>query len=458
MIQGVFEYPWGWLFSRVLSPLGSFNIGMWAYIAGFISKWGAAWLILVLVDPSWLPGDTAVTTAAQVLPALMVSVFVFIFGSLFVVTQQATTIHSNRASLLLIYDLSVQRIVVRGLVMAVATLVLAVIVPDRGVSPEVSAFTLVLIVATAFTLIGAAVLLPILMSQTTAPGNFALFALDRVGEYLATGATGLVVFRVGALGEMLKRGVRSGDSLQIREALRGLRGLHEIYVEVAGDYPGARTHQYDNRTAEGWLGDELVPFLVSAGQDAIGLDIANEDCNAIAGSLNDFGHRSAQAGHKPEFLRAADGLCQMATCTQQAQAPGLFNQYAEPIFGLASLAKTGSTDLDEESGAVALAEWGLTIAYAMRHFGGYLVAPVHPHWQRSIELFGKDAPFRTAHEVVDSELFQRKWGNQLVGIPPELEPSADPPRQIGKGGVGAVHEFLDQASAAARELGAAASS
>jgi len=449
MIQSLFEYPWGWLFSRVLSPIRSFNIGMWAYIAGFVTKWAVLWLLLALANPSWLPGDTAVTTAAQVLPALMVSVFVFIFGSLFVVTQQATTIHSNRASLLLIYDLSVQQIVVRALVMAIATLVLAVIVPDQGVSQWVSAFTLVLIVATAFTLIGAAVLLPILMSQTTAPGNFAVFALDRVGEYLTTNGTGLVVFRVGALGEMLKRGVRSGDSLQIREALRGLRGLHEIYVEVARGYPEARVHDYEDRTAKGWLGDELVPFLVSAGQDAIGLDIANEDCNAIAASLNDFGQRSAKAGHTMEFVRAVDGLCQMATCTQQAQAPGLFNQYAEPIFGLASLAKAGADELDEESGAIPLANWALAIAYAMRHFGGYMVSSVHPHWERSIELFGREARFEAAHSFVDSELFQRKWGNQLMGIPPEFDSSTHPPRQIGSGGTLAVHEFLDQARTAA---------
>lgn len=450
MIQGLFEHPWGWFFSRVLSPIGSFNIGMWAYIAGFISKWGVLWAGLTLLAPSWLPGETAVGTAAQVLPALMVSVFVFIFGSLFVVTQQATMIHSNRASLLLIYYRPVQQIVVRGLVMALATLLLSAIVPDGDVGAGVAAFTLVLILATAFTLTGAAVLLPLLMSQTTAPGNFALFALDRVDEYLATEGTGLVVFRVGALGEMLKRGVRSGDSLQIREALRGLRGLHEIYIEISEDYPSARKHEYESGVADGWLGNELVPFLVSAGQDAIGLDIANEDCNAIAAELAGFGGRSAAAAHEPEFRRAADGLCQMATCTQQAQAPGLYNQYAEPIFGLATLTRAGSDGLGEGAGALALAEWALAIAYAMRHFGGYLIAPEHPHWGRSIELIGVDAPFTAAHRQIDTELFQRKWGNQLLGIPPELDHSSDPPTPVGEGGPAAVHEFLDQARTAAR--------
>jgi hypothetical protein len=375
----------------------------------------------------------------------MVSIFVFIFGSLFVVSQQAISIHTNRAALLLAFDSSIQRIVVRALIIAVATLGLALLIPDKGAPSSLASFATVLVAATAFALAGAAVLLPELITRTTAPGSFALFVVNGVAEYLSTRDTPLVVYRVGSLGEMLKRGLKSGDSLQVREALRGLDRLHDAYIEAADIDPRVRQHQYEQGLAQGWLGGEMVPFLVSAGQESVGLDSPNEDSNAIAAATCRFGVKSAEAGHREEFLRAMEGLGQMATCSQQQKSSGLVLQYSETIYGLAALAGAAIKHLDEAASAQAIATWGLAVAYAMRHFGGYLMAPEHPYWQKSLQEIGNAASFAEAHRFVESQEFIGKWANHVVSIPPEFDPSKQQSKHGSQGGTGAIHEFLTAA-------------
>ena len=106
---------------------------------------------------------------------------------------------------------------------------------------------------------------------------------------------------------MLRRGVRSGDSLQLHVALSGFQEFDRAYIEASEVNPDARTHSYDQSTATGWLADELVPALVSAGQEAIALDIANEDANAIANTLAGFGGRSAEVGSaRSAYARSMD--------------------------------------------------------------------------------------------------------------------------------------------------------
>jgi hypothetical protein len=397
---------------------------MAAYVLAFISTGALGWLALVLFAPGWLlPNASAVSVTAQVLPALIVSIFVFILGSFFLVTQLATTIHSNRASLLLLYDPPVQKAVVRPLVISVATLFLALVSPGEDVQDSVAAFALVLMVATALTLWTAATLLPYLITRVTAPRNFVLFVLEPVEDLLTAGATGLVVYRVGLLGEMLKRGVRSGDSVQIRQALGGLDQLSTLYVSAASTNEAARVHQYDNddEPATGWLGEELVPLVVSGGQEAIGLDIANEDGNRIASLLARFAIRSAEARHTEEYERAVDGLGELGTCTQQMKVPGLINVYSEVVFGLASQVQPALSNLGDEQAARALAVWALVIAYDVQHLG----ATGHVFWEQSVRMWPDDTPWSEARDRVKSEEFQNAWANKLAAIRPIFEDEAE---------------------------------
>jgi hypothetical protein len=448
-MQRLLEFLWEGVLPRARTAASQVNLDLLVYALAFLSKWAIAWLLLTLWNPGWLPGSAAINTAAEVLPAAMVSIFVFIFGSLFVVSQQAISIHSNRAALLLGFDAAVQRIVVRALMIAVATLCLALLIPDSGAPTPLASFTAVLVAATAIALAGAAALLPSLLTRTTAPASFALFVVDGVERLLLLGGTPFVVYRVGALGEMLKRGLRAGDSLQVREALRGMSLLQDAYIKASESDSSAREHEYEQGLAVGWLGAETVPFLVSAGQESIALDAPNEDSNAIAAATCLFGVKSAEAGHREEFICAVEGIGQMATCSQQKKAPGMVLQFSETIYGLAALTGAANKHLDEAVAAQALATWALGIAYAMRHLGGHFMAPEHPYWKKSLREIGRDAPFDEAHRFVDSPEFIEKWANHLVSLPPKFDPAEERPTPIGPGGAGAIHEFL---TTAAQEL------
>lgn len=424
---------WFWILFRLQRPTSYPQVVLlfvYAYVLAFVAKWAAVWAVLAILAPDWLlPSDAAMTTIAQVLPALMVSVFVFILGSFFVVTQLATSIHSNRASLLLLRDSRVQQAVARPLVISLFTLVLVLLSP-QNTDQVVAALALVLVVATAFTLLNAATLLPYLITAVTAPRNFALYVLEDVETILLAGSTGDVVYRVGALGEMLKRGVKSGDMLQLKQAVGGLEGFHAIYLEAVKQNPDARVHRYDEAEVEGWLGEEMAGVLVSAAQEALNQDIDNQESNRMAHSLAGFGMRSAQAGHAEEFNHAADGLASMAVCTQQMKAPGLVNAYTEPVYGLACLVRDGTEHLGRAEGARALALWGLAIAYAIQHLGANIDGiPGHTHWEKSLRAFPDDSPWEEAHDYIQTEEFQGPWANQLGAIRAVFGPVDESPQE-----------------------------
>lgn len=423
------------------------------YLGRYVLAWSIVWLLLWQLGPGWLlPSGAAVGTAAQVLPAIIVSVFVFVLGSLFVVTQLGTSIHTNRASLLLLFDPAAQRAVARPLVIAGFTLLLALVETEHQ-SDGVSALAVVLTVVTIATLLASARLLPSMISRVTAPRNFVLWMMEQVPRFLGIGDTDAVVWRVGALGEMLRRGVRNGDSLQLRQALGGLSAMTEVYTEAAAENGSIRIHQYSEGPPEvGWLGNEMVPSLVTAGQDGVGLDIADDDVNAIASALADFGSTSATHHHREEFLDAAHGLGGLGTCSQQARAPGLFNVLAESVFALAVLVAAANDELNEDVCATALADWALVVAYQMRHLTGWTMGPRHTMWERSLERFGSDVPFAAAHDVASSPEFQRRWVNKLATIGPEFAFDANgEPQPTGRdGGLNAVHDTLDDAESEAQ--------
>lgn len=137
----------------------------------------------------------------------------------------------------------------------------------------------------------------------------------------------------------------------------------------------------------------MVGALVSAGQEAIGADIANEDANRISRTLAGFGVRSAEAGHREEYKRAVDGLGELGTCTQQMKVPGLINVSSEPVYGLAAQVTPALEHLGADAAAQALAVWALVIAYDVQHLGTY----GHVYWDRGLHLWPDDTPWDEAH-------------------------------------------------------------
>lgn len=133
----------------------------------FVAQWQLA--------PTWLVGSrSGLQTALQVLPAVVVAIFVLVLGSLFVLGQQAVALHGARSAIVLPFHPRVRAVVVRPLVITATALLLAGQVPDAGEpSHAVTAAVATLALATIGVLRYSATSLQALYAEFTAPVVFA---------------------------------------------------------------------------------------------------------------------------------------------------------------------------------------------------------------------------------------------------------------------------------------------
>ncbi len=101
--------------------------------AAYVVFWVLVWLLQWWQAPTWLVGSrSGLQTALQVLPAVVVAIFVLVLGSLFVLSQQAVALHGARSAIVLPLNPRVRAVVARPLVITAVALLLAGQVPDAG--------------------------------------------------------------------------------------------------------------------------------------------------------------------------------------------------------------------------------------------------------------------------------------------------------------------------------------
>lgn len=378
----------------------------------YLVFWGLVWAAQWWVAPTWLVGSrSGLQTALQVLPAVVVAIFVLVLGSLFVLGQQAVALHGARAVLVLPFNRRVQAVVWRPLLITAAALLLSGQVPDHGdTAPAVTAAVATMILATIAVLAYSATSLVALYSEFTGPVVFGQQVLAGVQEHLERGKTGLVVFRAGLLTEMLGQAIARGDSTAIAAALHGIDYLHEAYIAASEKNPDARRHTYDDGTAvQAWLAYEVPQGMVAAALDGLAASRASEeDVIAIVDTIERIGERAARSKHSQEFEAALESLCMIATCVQQVQPSGAINHPGRTLTDLAQLEREAEQAGETTGAAGALASMMLVLSYVEAQFG-----QEHRGFDSAVRLLGDDPPYDEATGILRSQEWLDRWVNKL---------------------------------------------
>lgn len=372
------------------------------------------WALQVLLAPAWLVNNRGgINAVLTVVPPTVVSVFVLVLGSLLVVAQQATTAHGTRAPLMLIFDPRARALVVGPLVLTFGALGLTGLVARKGPpSDALLAASSTLVEATAVVLVLSATRLFSLLLEYVSPFNFANAVLRNVDRLLAKRQTGMVVFRVGLLGEMARSSIRRGDGPGTSAAFSGLNRLTDNYLDGARRDSQVREHEYDGRRVVGWMGDELHAALVSVGSDALLAGAPESVSTGVAELLERLATTAIGAGWTHEFDEACAALAELGTSVQQMTPSGAVNFHAPAAFGLARLERAAEP-LDSERAAQALALWTLVVSYWAVHFRINEQTAI----ARGLWDIGEAAPWNRTHDLLIDDGFEDRWLNKMPNGP-----------------------------------------
>jgi hypothetical protein len=382
----------------------------------YVVFWASVWLVQMAWEPTWLVGSrTGLQTLLQALPATVVALFALIIASVFVLAQQAVGSYGSRAVLILLYDPRTSSLVFRSFTLAIAALLLAGQVPDEGTPPEaLTAGVATVTLATAFLLFRAGVVLAGLLGIYTAPRNFAREVVSNVEADLQAGVPGLVVYKVPALGEMIRAGLRRGESIVVSVALEALVDVQEAYLRaVAAGQP--RQFASDGQVRETWLAEDLALTLSRAGEESLRLGAAEDDVNAVAITLETVSANAIDAGLSDEAKILMEALARLGVTVHQV-TPQVTNLMDKPAPALARLEARAEGIGSAELSSVAIALWATGVAYIENHF-----EEPHPQFARSIDEFGDAPPWQGAIDLVSSDDFYRRWETKLrYGIEPVI--------------------------------------
>jgi hypothetical protein len=400
---------------RRLRPSSAVRLSIGASILGFSALWGAVWALQMLIDPGWLIGDRADFDAVLgVVPETIVAVFVLVLGSLFVVAQQAAAAHGTRAPLMLIYDPHARSLVVAPLLLSAGALALTGVAYERLSPPDWQlAASTTLVLATCATLIFSAARLFSLLLQYTAPVNFAKVVLRGVDLFLEAGATGMVVFRIGLLGEMGRTSLRRADTPAVNASLQGLWKLADMYIESARANPEVREHAYDSGPQTAWMGDELRAALGAMGIEALTQGAPEDQAQAITQLLAHFGTETIKVGWQDDCEKALLALVELGTAVQQVMPSGAVNLYAPAAFAIARIQFAAENNHQDEIAITALGYWLLIISYWVVHFGINEEAAL----QRGIYDLGPNPRWHDVADTLLDDEFERRWLNKMPNGP-----------------------------------------
>ncbi|MDQ3934821.1 MAG: hypothetical protein M3340_09355 [Actinomycetota bacterium] len=215
------------------------------------------WALQWWLAPDWLVSTRAgLTTTLQVVPAVIVAIYVFLLGSAFVIAEQATSTYSSRAIPLVLLGSDLRHQLMRALLLAVAAVLLSGQVPDSGAPPDaVTAAVATIAIATATLLPLSAVVLAVLFAVHTHPRAFVERVLVRdIERDLQLGLRRLTSFRIDVLGDMLRSALERRDRTSVVAACDGLLQAQRTYLEAIRD-------QHD---PAGALTDEIAAVLDDA--------------------------------------------------------------------------------------------------------------------------------------------------------------------------------------------------
>jgi len=361
--------------------------------------------------PTWLiESRSGLQASLQVLPAALITLFVLAFTTLFVAVQQVVNVFSSRAPLILAEDTRVRRIVGRTAVLTVASFVVSGRVPDTG-KPESW------VTATAATILVASVLLvwnygkfaTHLIIEYTAPRSFVSRVLMPVEKALKRQppALGMVVFRVFLLGQSVRYAIRRDDNENLRAALDGLLQLQGSYLELAPENPAILSLATPDGDVDGWLGAELGGMFVSAGEEALRLEVPQPDIDLLTDRFGDATHQAIKGGIIEEAEPLLIGLARLAT-TPHEFSKGVLTGFSRPAVILAATESTAEDEKFNEAAILALSGWSVAITYSRMRFGQQ-----HPLFKESLRRFGTAPPWDMAINRVESLDWRESWANQL---------------------------------------------
>lgn len=394
------------------------------FVFTYATRWILVFLAIWLLKPDVLVGTiNGLQTLLQAIPAVVVAVYVLVLASIFVVAELILAAYGTRGALIIVNDSDVQMLVLRPLVVTVGALVFAGMVPDQP--EEICDALLAAVTTTALATVAAVVqtsaALPGVLTRYTAPVNFAKLVLADVQRDLELNFTGLVLFKVPLIGEMLRTSIRRGDTPAIRAALEGMRQMYMAYIAALGVNRDARIHTYDDgHASEGWMADLLGQGLVHAGEEALSTASSEIDLDEIAMTLGYIALAAVDSELKDEGIGLIDNLLQLATTVHQVAATGTFNLYAKPVSQLALVEAHAEEHAAAEVAIRALAAWGLAAAYPKFHFGWQRE---HPLFAVSVDkTFGRNPPFDDAIRMVQSDQWIELWANkQYQGPKPVID-------------------------------------
>jgi hypothetical protein len=388
----------------------------------FVTRWAAFWALVALfiwwLAPTWFVGSrVGLQTALQVLPAVIVAVFVLILGSVAVVAQMASSTWGTRAPVLLTIDDHFQQAVIRPVLLLVAVLLLAGQVPDEPADPSSLVTSLVAALALAtLVLMYHATTIPVWVIQTVAPRSFPLLVVQDVDRELDDGKTGLVVLRGGLLSEMLKLSIKREDSTSVQGTLGAMLDLQEVYLRALPEQPNIAEHRpEDGPSRPHWLSDELRSGLVGAAEQAMRDWAPANDVNQIVRVLGAVARNFIEAAQLEDAKRCINGIIGLGTSAHQVTPTGVVNWHGPPAELLADLEAAAEEQGADELAAWTLAGWALAVAYPTYHFGHQ----THPLWDSCIARLGDAPPWDEAEHVLRSLEWIRIWGNpQYLGPEP----------------------------------------
>lgn len=379
------------------------------------------WLVIWLLIPRMLGTSAAgMGTLAQAIPATIVALFVFTLGALVGIAQLSINAYGQRAALMLVEDHAVAVTVIRPLILAVFSLVLAGQIPDIGIPSEaVTAGFATLAILTVGIIVQSVALLGGTLLRYTAPITFSDLVVEDVPGHLSVGAVSLVRWKVPMFEEMAKLAIRRGDSAAVTASLQGLRRIAEAYTTAygSGEAPEVRGMPFPEAdpplTMYGWLGHDLQESLTRIGEDALRQGAPTADSDHTVDSIEDATGGFIRAGLLPEAKRLIEGLILLG-CTSHQVGSGYVNQIVRPAPSLVRVMKLSQAYGARYLAAYALTGWALVISYADEHFGGP-DQPLgrHPNWWPGLRTMGDAPPFDAAGAILDGAEWQQKWANQM---------------------------------------------
>jgi hypothetical protein len=402
-----------WPWRRHLKAENTILLALYFTSVRWLAAWGVVWAVQWWLIPTWLVGSrTGLQTAFQVIPAVIVAVFVLVLGSVLVIAQQMVSAYGNRAPLLLPQDLEIGQLVARPLLVTIAALLLAGQVPDADEPAEALTAAAATLALMAVSIIRtAAPALPALFFGYSAPINFSNKVLEGVEDYMRDGATDMVKYRVAIFEDMLRAGIRRGDSKAIGGAVTGLRGFLDAYMAASNDNPDARTFVYENDGHEekGWFGSDLADTLRNGAEDSMSNVTSENDMDLVGRALGEFAVVFVKAGYDEEAKYMIDALLQTGVSVHQIVPSGAINLFIKSTDGLVRAERTAEEVGNGDLAARALVAWAVVTAYQYIHFE--LEHP--PRFEVDVAGMGPRPPWYPAGALITEREFINRWHNKL---------------------------------------------